>query len=69
MGQRRAQAVVVIVLERDETKGLQNALRSFARRAEDFSHAVHGPGLRLKRDFHKIALRQRFIQMQQAARG
>jgi len=25
--------------------------------------------LRLKRDFYKIALRQRFIQMQQAARG
>jgi len=61
--------MVVVILKRDKTKGLQNALRGFARRAEDFGHAVHRPGLRLKRDFDKIALRQRFIQMQQAARG
>ena len=69
MIERRPQSMVVVVLERDEAEGLQNALLGLVRRAEDFRHAVHRAGLRLKRNFHKIALGQRLFQTQQAARG
>jgi len=56
MRERCAQAMVIVILKRDEAEGLQNAVRHLARRAEDFSHAVHGSRLRLERDFDKIAL-------------
>src|SRR5579863_3593433 len=56
MRQGSAQAMVVVVLKRDEAEGLQNALLGLVRRGEDFGHAVYGSRLRLKRDFDKIAL-------------
>jgi len=56
MVDRHAQAAMVIVSERHETEGLQNALRGLARGTQDFGHALHRAGFRLKRNFNEIAL-------------
>ncbi len=66
MIERRAQAAVVVVLERNEAERLQHAIRRLPRGAEDLRHAVHRAGLRLKGNFDEVALRQRMRQLQQA---
>ena len=58
---------MVVILERDEAERLQHAIRLLLRRAEDFGHAVHRPGLRLKSNFDEVALRQTVRQLQQPA--
>jgi hypothetical protein len=65
--ERCAQAAVVVILERHEAERLQDALSRFARRAQDFGHAVHRPGLSLERDFYEVALAQRLRYAQQAS--
>jgi len=65
MFQRRSQAPVVVILNGDEAEGLQHTLVRLSHGAEDFGHGVHRAGLRLKRDFHEIALPQRLGQTQQ----
>jgi len=58
---------MVVVLNRDEAKRLQDSIIRLSRRTENFSHPVHRPGLRLKRDFDKVAAPQRLGQAQQAS--
>ena len=67
--QRRAQTAMVFVLERYETERLQYTIQGLPRGAENFGHAMHRTGLRLERDFHEVALHQRFRQAQQASGG
>ena len=67
MIERRPQAAMVVIFERNEAERLQHTVTHFPRRAEDFSHAVHGPGLRLKSNFDEVALAQRMSHPQQAA--
>jgi hypothetical protein len=63
---RSAQAAMVIVLERDETKGLQHTGGRSPHRAENLRHAVDWPRLRLKGEFHERAGSQRLLQLQQS---
>jgi hypothetical protein len=65
--ERRAQAAMIVILERHEAERLQHAVRRLARRAQDFGHAVYRPGLGLKRDFYEVALAQRLRYAQQAS--
>ncbi len=58
---------MIIILKRYETKRLKHSIRCFVRRAEDFGHAVHRPGLRLEGNFDEITLPERTGQIQQAA--
>jgi len=67
MLERGAQAAMVFVLERHKAERLQNTVECLAHWAEDFGHAVHRPGLGLKRDFYEVALPQRLGQIQQAS--
>jgi hypothetical protein len=67
MLQRRAQSPMVFVLERHEAERLQNSVERLPHGAQDFSHAMHRPGLCLERDLDKIALDERLRQAQQAA--
>ena len=69
MIERTAQAAMIVVFERDEPERLQNSIRHLARRAQNFSHAMHRAGLGLKRDLNKVALPQRLRQPQQASGG
>ena len=67
MIERRTQAAMIVVLDRHESEGLEHAVGQFLHRAEDFGHAVYRASLRLKRDFHEVALSQRLRQAQQAS--
>jgi hypothetical protein len=58
---------MVVVLERNETEGLQDTIVHFPRGRENFGHAVHGTSLCLKSNFDKVALSQRMGHLQQAA--
>ena len=58
---------MVVVLKRHEAERLQHAGCQLLHRAEDFGHAVHRAGLRLKGNFYKVALSQRVGQAQQAS--
>jgi len=58
---------MVIVLNRHEAEGLQNAVSHLPHGAENFGHAVHGTGLGLKGNFDEVALSQRLGQTQQAS--
>jgi len=60
---------VIIVFEGDEAERLQHALGHVAHGAENFGHAVHRARLGLERDFHEVALGERFSQTQQPARN
>ena len=64
---RRPQAAMIIVFQCDKAKGLEHALRRPARRLQNFSHAVHRTGLRLKSKFDKCAIAKGTFQLQQAA--
>lgn len=65
--ERRPQAAVVIVFERDEAERLQYARRSLAHRAEKLRHPVNRPGLRLKCELDKLPLREGTRQLQKSA--
>ena len=65
--ERRAQAAVIVIFQRNESEWLQDASAGFFRWAQQFGHSVYGAGLRLERDFDKIALSERGRQLQQAA--
>jgi len=65
---RGAQAAMVVILQRDEAEWLQYAVCLLAHGAEDFGHAVHRPGLRLKGNFDEVTQRQTLGKLQQAAR-
>ena len=60
---------MVVILERDKTERLQDAVRGLSRRAEDFGHAVHRARFGLKGNFYKVALRELMRQPQQPTRG
>ena len=68
MIERRAEAAVVVILERDETKWLQHTSRRLAHGAEDFGHAVYGARMRLKRKFNEGTAAERSRQLQESAR-
>lgn len=57
---------MVVILQRDEAERLQDAVGHLPQRSQDFGHAMHRAGLRLKRDFDKVALSQRVGQRQQS---
>ena len=63
-----AQGAMVVVAQRDEAERLQGPVRGRPHRREHFRHATHRSGLRLKGDFDKISLAERFRQAQQASR-
>ena len=52
---------MVVVLKRNEAERLQYAVGHLPHRGENFGHAVHWPGLRLKSDFDKVALSQGMV--------
>ena len=58
---------MVVILQRDEAERLQYTVGHFPHRGENFGHAVHRTGLRLKGNFDKVALSQRMGHLQQAA--
>jgi len=58
---------MVVILDRDKTKRLQNAVESLAHRSKHLGHAVHRPSLRLKRQFDERSAPQRTLQMQEPA--
>ena len=53
--ERGAQAAMVVVLKRDKTERLQYAIGQLSHRGENFGHAVHRAGLRLKSNFDEVA--------------
>ena len=57
---------MVVVFKRDEAERLQYAVGHLPHRGENFGHAVHWAGLRLKSDFDKVALSQGMGQLEQA---
>lgn len=57
---------MVVITQRDKTKGLQHAVGSFARCFENLSHTLDRAGFRLKSDFDKIALSERTRQAEKA---
>ncbi len=65
--ERGTQAAMVIVLKRDKAERLQDAVGHLSHGGENFGHAVDRPLLRLKGNFHEIALPQRLRHLQQAA--
>lgn len=67
--ERRAQAAMIVVLDRHEAEGLQHTVGEASRRAQDFRHAVNRAGLRLEGDFDEVPLRERLRQAQQAPGG
>jgi hypothetical protein len=64
--ERCPQAAMVVILDSNKTEGLQNTFVRLHHGAEDFSHAVYGTCLRLKRDFDEVALSQRVGQTEQS---
>jgi hypothetical protein len=64
--ERGSQAAMVVILQRYESEGLQNAIGHLPHRGENFGHAVHRAGLRLKSYFDEVALSQGMGQLQQA---
>jgi len=65
--ERGAQAAVVLVFERDESKGLQYAIGHLPHRRQNLRHAVHWTSLRLKSNFDEVAASQRMRQPKQTA--
>ena len=59
---------MIVVTQRDEAKGLQGAVRGQPYGREHFRHSSYRSGLRLKSDFDKISLAERFGQPQETAR-
>jgi hypothetical protein len=69
MIERRTQAAIVVILKRDKAEGLEHNILRLSHRAEDLSHSAHRARLRLKRNFHEIALGKRTRQFQQPTRS
>ena len=56
---------MIVVLERYKSEWLQHSLRERTPRVQHLGHAMDWAGLGLKRDFDKIAFRERLGQSQQ----
>ena len=67
MIERVAQTPVIVIFERYESERLEYTVGHTSHWAEDFGHAVHRSGLSLERNFHEVALGERFSQTQQPA--
>jgi hypothetical protein len=67
--ERGAQTPVIVIFNSHEAECLQHAFGCGSHRTQDFGHAVHWSGLRLKCDFDEVALCQRLRQAQQSAGG
>lgn len=67
--ERGAEAAVIVVFERDEAEGLQDAVGSFLHGTENFGHAVDGSGLGLECDLDEDARTERLRQTQEASGG
>lgn len=59
---------MIIIFDRHKPEWLQHSIGQTPRRAQYLGHAMHRPGLRLKRNFDEVTLRQRLSQSEQAAR-
>ncbi len=59
---------MIVVAERNEAERLQGAVRGQPHGREHFRHASYWSGLRLKSDFDKISLAERFRQPQETSR-
>src|SRR5580704_5704294 len=57
---------MIVVLERDEAKGLQSSVLGFSRWLEDLRHGFHGARCRFDSDLDQIALLQGSGQSQHA---
>jgi len=57
---------MVVILDRDESKRLQNAVIDAPHWAQDFRHPMDRPCLRLEGDFHKVTFPQRLRQAEQS---
>ena len=58
---------MVVILERNKAERLKNTLSSSTRCSKDFGHTMHRPGLGLKCEFHKAAVIQGMLHLQQPA--
>jgi hypothetical protein len=63
---RRAQAAVVVILERDEAERLQYSVHRLPHGAQDLSHAMDWPRLRLKCQFDERTGSKGMLQLQQS---
>jgi len=68
MIERRAQAPVIVIFERDKAERLEHSIFRFPHGTEYFSHGAYRTGLGLKGNFDEIALGKRTRQSQQSAR-
>lgn len=66
--ERRAQAAVVVILERDKAERLQHSIPSLLHGAEYLGHGAYRARLRLKGNFDEIALGKWTRHSQQSAR-
>jgi hypothetical protein len=66
MIERGTQSPMVVIFQGNEAEGLQYAIRHFLHRSENFGHAVHRAGLRLKGNLDEVTLSQRMGDLQQA---
>jgi hypothetical protein len=57
--ERSPKAAMIVVLKRNETERLQHTISDFPHGSQNFGHAMHRPGLRLKSNFDEVALSQR----------
>jgi hypothetical protein len=57
--ERSPKAAMIVVLKRNETERLQHTISHFPHGSQNFGHAMHRPGLRLKSNFDEVALSQR----------
>lgn len=60
---------MVVILKRNESERLQDAVIQAAHRTEDFCHPVDRSSLRLKGDFDEVAFPQRLRQAEQSSGG
>ena len=58
---------MVVVLDRHEAEGLQDAVSQVAHGTENLRHAVDWTRLRLERDFDEVSLSERLCQTEQAS--
>ena len=57
---------MIVILKRDESKGLEDSGIRLSHGSEDFSHAVHGARLRLKCEFDERTGSQSMRQLQES---
>ncbi len=65
--ERSSQTAVVVVLQCHKAERLQYRVLHLSHWTENFGHAVHRAGLRLKGNLDKVALSEAMRQLEQAA--